>query len=238
LPTHGAGGATCADGKPWRDQWQSALWAASTGQAAWLLWDELTPREKWLAARMVCDEADRFVTQTPPSQVKRDTKAEENAWNSRVVALAFNMFPNHPNHDRYREAAVRWQLSSFTTAADLTREDLVEGKPLKQWLSGVGANLHDDYTLENHDRVHPDYMASIRTLVTQSLLYEWAKQRRAGVAADEREERLREPEEARVARRRVPLSERPGLAAPSQRRLVRPSRRHGDPLRTTRRPRG
>jgi hypothetical protein len=174
LPTHGAGGATCADGKPWHNQWQSASWATSAGQAAWLLWDELSDREKWLAARMVCDEADRFVAATPPAQEKSDTKAEENAWNSQVIALAFNMFPDHPNHDRYREAAVRWQLSCFATAADLTREDVIEGKPLREWLKGVGANLHDDYTLENHDRVHPDYMASVRTLATQSILYDWA----------------------------------------------------------------
>jgi hypothetical protein len=174
LSTHAAGGATCADGKPWRDQWQSALWATSAGQAAWLLWDELTPREKWLAARMVCDEADRFVAATPPAQIARDTKAEENAWNSQALALAFNMFPRHPNHTRYREAAVRWHLSSFASAADLASDRIIEGKPLKDWLAGSGANLHDDYTLENHDRVHPDYMSSVRTLATQALFYNWA----------------------------------------------------------------
>ena len=63
----------------WKNQWQSALWATSAGQAAWLLWDDLTPAERGLAARMICDEADRFVAAKPPSQVERDTKAEENA---------------------------------------------------------------------------------------------------------------------------------------------------------------
>ena len=176
LPTHGAGGARCADGKPWKNQWQSALWAASAGQAAWLLWDDLDARERWLAARMICDEADRFVAATPPSRIDRDTKAEENAWNSQVLALAFNMFPQHPSRARYWDAAVRWQLSSFATSSDVTSPRVIEGKPLREWLAaaGVGANLHDDYTLENHDRVHPDYMSSTRTLLTQKLFYDWA----------------------------------------------------------------
>jgi hypothetical protein len=164
LPTHAK----------WKDQWQSALWATSSGQAAWLLWDDLSADEKLLAARMICHEADRFVSAVPPSQIERDTKAEENAWNSQVLALAFNMFPKHPNHARYGEAAIRWQLSSFATAQDLARDDMVEGRPLKEWLAGLGANLHDDYTLENHDRVHPDYMSSTRTLLTQKIFYDWA----------------------------------------------------------------
>ncbi|MEA2707551.1 MAG: hypothetical protein QOF78_152 [Phycisphaerales bacterium] len=164
LPTHAA----------WKNQWQSALWATSAGQAAWLLWDDLDAPQKWLAARMICDEADRFVDAKPPSQVERDTKAEENAWNSQVLALAFNMFPKHPNHARWRDAAIRWQISSFATSNDLARADVIDGKPLKEWLAGVGPNLHDDFTLENHDRVHPDYMASTRTLITQKIFYDWA----------------------------------------------------------------
>lgn len=53
LPTHGAGGVLCSDGKPWTSQWQSALWAYAAGRAAWLLWDELDIELKWLAARGV-----------------------------------------------------------------------------------------------------------------------------------------------------------------------------------------
>ena len=174
LATHGAGGKTCADGKPWRDQWQSAHWATSAGQAAWLLWDDLDPQMKWLAARMICDEADRFIAALPPMQIERDTKAEENAWNSQVMALAYNMFPKHPRGERYREAAIRWQISALATARDLAREDAIDGRAIRAWLKGLsGANLHDDYTLENHDRVHPDYMSTPRMLLYQRLMYEW-----------------------------------------------------------------
>src|SRR5205814_7212835 len=123
-------------------------------------------------ARMICDEADRFVDAKPPTQVERDTKAEENAWDSTIVALAFNMFPHHPRHAVWRDAAIRWQISSFVTAKDCASDQFVDGKPLRQWLTGP--NLYDDYTLENHDRVHPDYMGTIRINLHQKFLYDWA----------------------------------------------------------------
>jgi hypothetical protein len=172
LATHGAGGQRCTDGKQWHNQWQSALWAYSAGQAAWLLWDDLTPEMKWLAARMTCDEADRFIDLRPPMQIVSDTKAEENAWNSQVISLAYNMFPRHPHHERWRDAAIRWIINSFPTEADRTRDDVIDGRPLSAWL--VGANVYDDYTLENHDRVHPDYMSTTKMLVFLRLNYAWA----------------------------------------------------------------
>jgi unsaturated rhamnogalacturonyl hydrolase len=173
LRTHGAGGETCADGKPWRNQWQSAYWAAMTGEASWLLWDDLTPAERWLAARMICDEADRFAGQKPPTQVTGDTKAEENAWNSQIISLAYNQFPAHPHNRRWRDEAIRWILSSFATRADVASDEVVDRRPLRVWLEGLGPNIHDDFTLENHRRVHPDYMACTYLLTSQATMYAW-----------------------------------------------------------------
>lgn len=173
LRTHGAGGETCADGQPWRNQWQSAYWAAMTGEASWLLWDDLTPTERWLAARMVCDEADRFAGQKPPTQVTGDTKAEENAWNSQIISLAYNLFPGHPHNRRWRDEAVRWILSSFATSRDVVSDTVIDRQPLRAWLAGLGPNIHDDFTLENHRRVHPDYMACTYLLTSQVPMYVW-----------------------------------------------------------------
>ncbi len=169
--THGAGNETCADGKPWRNQWQSAYWAALTGEACWLLWDDLSPAERWLAARMICDEADRFVGVTPPAEVNGNTNAEENAWNSQVVSLAYNLFPGHPRNTTWRETAIRWIASSFATSRDVTSDVEVDGRPLKNWLTAP--NIHDDFTLENHNRVHPDYMACTYLLTAQVPVYAW-----------------------------------------------------------------
>lgn len=173
LRTHGAGGETCSDGKPWRDQWQSAYWATMAGEASWLLWDDLTPTERWLAARMVCDEANRFGGLTPPTQVFENTRAEENAWNSQIISLAYNMFQAHPHQRRWRDDAVRWILSSFATSRDLVSDTVVDRRPLRAWLEGLGPNIHDDFTLENHRRVHPDYMACTYLLTAQVPMYAW-----------------------------------------------------------------
>jgi hypothetical protein len=161
----------CANGKAWHNQWQSAFWAHSIGKAAWLLWDDLDPQMKWLAARMVCDEADRFVGVTPPAQVDDDTKAEENAWDSMIIALAYNMFPHHPHREAWREAAIRWAITSFVTSKDVERTDVVDRRPLKEWLTKP--NIHDDYTLENHNRVHPDYMSTVRLNLAEQVEYAW-----------------------------------------------------------------
>lgn len=170
LPTYAT--APAPDAKPWGQQWQSAYWATLTGEACWLLWDDLSPAERSLATRMIAAEAERFVDAVPPAAIVRDSKGEENAWNSQVLSLAGLMFPRHPRAAAWRRAAVRWISSSFARPADLARTDVVDGRPLREWIAG--ANLHDDFTLENHGRVHPDYMACTYLLTSQAPLYAWA----------------------------------------------------------------
>ncbi len=42
----------------WGNNWQSALWAVTAGQAGWLLWDELNYQERAYVGAMVISEAD------------------------------------------------------------------------------------------------------------------------------------------------------------------------------------
>jgi hypothetical protein len=84
------------------------------------------------------------------------------------------VLPHHPRNSRWKETAIRWQLSSFLTEEDIARNPVVDGKSLKEW--GLQANIHPDYTLENHDRVHPSYMTTYSILLVQHLLYSWSGQ--------------------------------------------------------------
>ena len=43
----------------WGAGWQTAHWAFLAGEAAWLVWDELTPQTREYVAQMVVYEADR-----------------------------------------------------------------------------------------------------------------------------------------------------------------------------------
>ena len=93
----------------------------------------------------------------PAARVKLDTEAETVAWNSTILSLAANMMPTHPHNAKWREAAKRYAYTIFATSKDLedgTPGD--DGKPVKDWVAG--ANIHDDFTLENHGRFHIDYV--------------------------------------------------------------------------------
>ncbi|MBN1903417.1 hypothetical protein JW926_19010 [Candidatus Sumerlaeota bacterium] len=155
--THKANFLPTGDGEPWGDHWQSAHWAAFAGHAAWLAWDILPDDVKLMSIRMIIYEADRFNARPPDSGVENDTKAEENAWNSQIIALAACMLPSHSNNPLWHESAIVWMLNSLVREKDLEDTRLIDGKPAKDRLRAV--TIHPDYTLENHARVHPDYMA-------------------------------------------------------------------------------
>jgi hypothetical protein len=170
--THRVNFLPTSDGKAWGDQWQSAFWAGIAGEAAWLVWEQLPSDVRLLVARMVEHEANRFNTRPPDSGYLLDTKAEENAWNSEVVALAACMFPDHPNNALWRERAKVYMINAFTRSEDRESGRMVDGKPLREWVTTV--TLHDDFTLENHHRVHPDYLSCSSLNLRNALLYKAA----------------------------------------------------------------
>lgn len=167
--THKANFLPTGDGRPWGNQWQSAFWAGIAGQAAWLIWEQLDDETKVLVARMVVHEANRFHTRPPDSGEWRDTKAEENAWNSEVIALAACMFPQHPRAELWAERAIVYMMNAFSEARDHEDTTLVDGRPVKEWVTTVC--VHPDHTLENHGRVHPDYLATFTLNLRNALLY-------------------------------------------------------------------
>lgn len=156
--THVTGTRPTSDGKPWGDAWQSASWAESLGMAAWWAGDDLPDDLAADVRRVIAHEADRFVDATPPHQLRNDTKAEENAWNSKVLSIAVILMPNDSRRKRWEEAFQKWALSAFLRPADARSDAIVDGRPVREQF--IGPNIHDDFTLENHHIVHPDYMTT------------------------------------------------------------------------------
>ena len=167
--THRANHLPTGDGKQWGDQWQSAHWTAYAGSAAWLIWDHLDEDTRLAVARMVEHEADRFNERPPDDGEWADTKAEENGWNSQAPALACCLFPNHPRAALWDERARLYMMNSFSVRADHEDATIVDGRPVRDWVTTVC--LHDDFTLENHDRVHPDYMGAGTMQLRNALVY-------------------------------------------------------------------
>jgi hypothetical protein len=154
-----------------RYPWQAAFWAAEAGIASWFLWDDLDPDLRAAMADMVAFQADRFVNTRPATHVKGNTEAETVSWNSTILTLAVNMMPDHPHRASWDRAAKVYLYSTLSIARDLTDETLGDdGLPIKQWV--VGANLYDDFGLENHDMFHVEYVfASYRFHIQGFALY-------------------------------------------------------------------
>jgi hypothetical protein len=155
----------------WGNNWQSALWASTSGQAAWLLWPQLTPQERSYVAAMVTAEADYVSARGPryfrdragKESTPGDSKADEVSWDSTVAALALAMMPNHPNKEAWTRGLVELSIAAFARPSDLKSNQVINGVNLGQSLPGTNAN--EDGTITNHGIVNPDY--------TQNILHLW-----------------------------------------------------------------
>jgi hypothetical protein len=167
LATHKTGNRVTSDGQAWGDAWQSAHWAQMLGSAAWLIWDDLPADMRTSVCRLVAHEADRFRDADPPHNLRNDTKAEENAWNSQILSLAVVLMPEDERRAAWDRALQRWALSALLRPADKTSQQVVDGRTVAEQFTG--ANILDDYTLENHGFVHPDYMTTFNLTIGSAL---------------------------------------------------------------------
>ncbi|WP_127589043.1 hypothetical protein [Paenibacillus koleovorans] len=116
---------------------------------AWLLWDELDDETKGMMESILVYYADRWsFGEAPRNGVYYDTQCEENAWTAAGIGAAVALFPDHPNHAAWREAAELWSINAVSTVKDqLLRRPQVST-----------TTFHPDFTSENHAFVHPSYM--------------------------------------------------------------------------------
>ena len=167
--THVTGSQSTSDGKRWGNAWQSAHWTSALGRAGWWLEADLPEDLVSGVRRVVAHEADRIAAGSPPHQIEKDTKAEENAWNSQVLSVAVVLMPADSRRAMWEKAFQRWVLSSFLRSTDAAATHVVDGRPVSEQFTG--ANIYDDFTLENHRIVHPDYMTAFNLSLGCTLDY-------------------------------------------------------------------
>ena len=138
-----------------KGSWQASLETAGWAFAAWRLWDLLDDDTRALVRRVVTGEANILLGKALASGEWGDTGAEDNAWNSTTPALAAVMFPDDPNAAAWEETASRLAMNASSTAADATSDELVDGRPVRDWMGSV--NLHPDLSMENHGFFNPIY---------------------------------------------------------------------------------
>ena len=148
--------------KKWGNTRQTALWAATTAQTAWFVWDEIPIADKEYLRKMIENEANWFID--IPAGAANDslffnTQAEENGWNARAIETAAAMMPTHKNFNKWRNKAIEYRLTAVARKADLNDPIVLDGRPFYEWVSGY--NLSVDYAVGNHQVYpHPDYSAA------------------------------------------------------------------------------
>ena len=140
------------------NNWQSSLYANSLLLAASFMWDHIDENLKKDIEKICESEGDRAVRTNPRNYVPGNTGAEENAWDTNGPALAYNLFPNHKKASSWNESAIKFAMNTFSREMDKQDKTKIDGKPVSEWLTTV--NIFDDYSLENHNILHPVYLMS------------------------------------------------------------------------------
>jgi len=160
--THLTGNAKCVDGKQWGHGWQTNLWAGSLGFACALLEDRLPADLVADCKRVVGDEADYRASIPPASGFRGDSKAEENAWNSNIVALAAAWLRDDPRAAGWLTSAKQYLVNTYTVP-DTT------GDPLAEWVTTQ--TCLPTFSVENHGFFHPSYQMVSGMSLGDSFLY-------------------------------------------------------------------
>jgi len=81
-----------------------------------------------------------------------------------LLAIAAAMMPGASHAALWRAKSAEFAVAAFATKADDTSAKPVNGVPLATRLNGF--NAYPDGTVENHQRIHPDYATAIQLLWT------------------------------------------------------------------------
>lgn len=149
--------------------WQSSLQSHTLLFAAHLMWDEFDEQMHKDIEAVAVAEGNRGVNTAPAGYTTGNTGAEENAWDTNGPSIAYNMFPQHPNAQKWREASIKFAMNSLSRKADMNDPTIVDGKPASEWITKW--NIFDDYALENHNILHPTYQMSPNLSFADSAVY-------------------------------------------------------------------
>jgi hypothetical protein len=165
--THVSGTNLCVDGHQWGwSSWtsgerQTSEWAASMGLACLLAQSQLPAATVQAVQRVIASEATAMAGCAPASGYMGDTKAEENGWDSNVLALGAAWLSSNTNAALWLTAAKKYMANTYTVAH-------TNGDPLSSWITTV--NLYPDFALENHGFYHPLYQMVAGMSLGDSLL--------------------------------------------------------------------
>ena len=156
---------TCRDKRYWGSvskkdhQWESSLWALSVAYSAFFQWNKLSSAQKDKLYRLLKAECNYELERDIPTGYQADTKAEENGWEVGVLAAAIGLFPNDSLASHWFERMRAFAINSYSHPSDATNNKVIDPWFDSKTVADLyqGANLYEDWTLQNHGFFHTSY---------------------------------------------------------------------------------
>jgi autotransporter-associated beta strand protein len=151
--THLTGGYNTTSGNKWgwsgvSTDWQTPEWSGSMGLACILVETNLPAATVAGVRTVVVSEADHRAGIAPASGYVYDTKAEENAWQGNILALAAAWMSTSNNAPTWLSAAKSYLVNTYTVPN-------TNGDPLASWVTTQ--TLYPSFAIQNHSFYHPTY---------------------------------------------------------------------------------
>lgn len=168
----------CTDGRYWGSVsaddhvWESSLWAFSMAFSAYLLWDQLNDDDVRCIRNVLRAECNYELQRTIPTGFEGDTKAEENGWETNVLAAAIGLFPEDSLAAQWFERLREFAVNCYSHPEDQFDVTVIDPDYDSKTVADLwkGANLYHDYTLQNHGYFHTSYQNVVMQELGESAL--------------------------------------------------------------------
>ncbi len=152
--------------------WESSLWAMSVAYSAFFQWGTLSDAQKGYIKAMMVAECNYELQRTIPTGYAGDTKAEENGWETNILAATLGLFPDHELAPQWFNRLREFAINCYSHPADATDNTIIDPDYDEKTVADLykGQNLYDDYTLQNHNLFHTSYQNVVMQELGESAL--------------------------------------------------------------------
>ena len=152
--------------------WESSLWAMSLAYASHFLQDELSEAQKTYIYNMIKAECHYELQRSIPTGFNGDTKAEENGWETNILACALGLYPDDALAPQWFDRLRQFAINCYSHVDDAGNTTVIDPDYDDKTVQDlyIGKNLYDDYTLQNHNYFHTSYQNVVMQELGESYL--------------------------------------------------------------------
>ncbi|MBQ8607846.1 MAG: hypothetical protein IJ417_06620, partial [Bacteroidaceae bacterium] len=152
--------------------WESSLWAMSVAYSAFFQWDTLSDAQKNYIKAMLVAECNYELQRSIPTGYAGDTKAEENGWETNILAATLGLYPDHELATKWFNRLREFAINCYSHVGDGTNQTIIDPEYDQTTVADLykGQNLYDDYTLQNHNLFHTSYQNVVMQELGESAL--------------------------------------------------------------------